>query len=118
MLREAATAAGKSDGDAACGHLSDRAQTQIVLQTGGRLGNADCSQAVGRALLFMSPAERQKIGRLVPTDIRITGDSGSAVMRSPAADAASPIVAPLSLTKEDGDWKIAGFGENTQAPGF
>ena len=118
MLRDAAGAAAESDGDKACGHLTDRAQTQIVLQTGGRLGNVDCPAAVGRALLFMGPGERARIGRLVPTDIRVAGDSGSAVMRSPAGDGASPIVAPLSLSKEDGDWKIAGFGENTQAPGF
>jgi hypothetical protein len=118
MLREAAGAAAKSDGDGACDHLSYRAQTQIVLQTGGRLGNTDCPGAVGRALLFMSPAERARLGRLVPSDIRLAGDSGSAVMRSPAGDGASPIIAPLSLAREDGDWKIAGFGENTQAPGF
>lgn len=118
MLRDAATAASESDSDDACSHLSDRAQTQIVLQTGGRLGNVDCPAAVGRALLFMSPEERKRLGRLVPTDIRVTGDSGSAVMRSPAGDGVSPIVAPLSLSKEGGDWKIAGFGEGTQAPGF
>ena len=118
MLREAAGAAAKSDGEQACEHLTGRAQTQIVLQTGGRLGNVDCPAAVGRALLFMSPAERERIGRLEPTGIRLTGDSGTAIMRSPAGDGASPIVAPLSLAKEDGDWKIAGFGEGTQAPGF
>lgn len=117
MLRDAATAASESDSEEACGHLSDRAQTQIVLQTGARLGNVDCPAAVGRALLFMSPDDRRRLGQLVPTDIRVTGDSGSAVMRSPAGET-SPIVAQLSLAKEGGDWKIAGFGENTQAPGF
>ena len=118
MLREAAGAAADRDSDKACGYLSHGAQTQIVLQTGGRLGNTDCPGAVGRALLFMSAAERERIGRLVPTDIRLAGDSGSAVMRSPAADAQAPIVVSLSVEKEDGDWKIGGFGEETQAPGF
>ena len=118
MLRDAAGAAADSDGDRACSHLTDRAQTQIVLQTGGRLGDVDCSAAVARALLFLGADERARIGRLEPTGISLTGDSGKAVMRSPASDGPSPIVAQLSVAKEDGEWKISGFGENTQAPGF
>ena len=111
MLRAAAAAAGESDSDKACEHLSDRAQTQVVLQTGGRLGNVDCPAAVGRALLFLGPAERKRIGELQPTDISLRGGSGSAVMRSPAGTA-QPISAQGSVAREDGDWKISGFQDD------
>ena len=111
MLRTAATAAGEADTDKACEYLSDRARAQVVLRTGGRLGNVDCSAAVGRALLFLGPDERRRIGELQPTDIRLAGGSGTAVMRSPATQQ-NPIVAGLSVAKEGDDWKIAGFADD------
>jgi hypothetical protein len=115
--QEAAQAAAKSDSDGACGHLTHTAQTQIVLQTGGRLGDVDCSQAVGRALLFLDKAARDRIRSLQATDIRIDGDSASVVMRSPPGDPA-PMTVPMSLKLEGGDWKINGFGEPAGVPGF
>lgn len=117
-LEKAAAAVGKGEGDDACAFLTDQAQTQIVLRTGGRLGaGADCSQAVGRATLFMSRQDRRRIKTLEATDIRITGDSATAVMRSTSGE--PPIVVPLSVKREDGEWKVSGFGEDASGvPGF
>ena len=119
ILKDAAKAAAKGDGDKACGYLTPDAQRQAVLETGaGVLGNTDCSQAVKRAQLVLSPLEKKQIASLQPSNIQVNGTTASAVVAGSTGQAPGQgISVQLNLQKIGTDWKISGFVSQQGLPG-
>jgi hypothetical protein len=120
VLKDAAEATAKGDGDKACGHLTDEAQRQALLQLGsaGGPGTTSCSQLVGRAQFFLTPLDKERIKDLEATEISVNGTSASATLRGNAGEQpGQATVVPLNLAKIDGDWKISGFGQASGLPG-
>jgi hypothetical protein len=119
VLRDAAAAAAKGEGDKACGHLTGDAQRQAVLQLGsaGGPGTTSCAQLVGRAQFFLTPLDKQRIKGLQATDVRVNGANASATLRGAADPNATPVVVAVNLAKVGGDWKVSGFGQAAGLPG-
>jgi hypothetical protein len=119
VLGDAAKAAADGDGDKACGYLTPDAQRQAVLETGaGTLADTDCSQAVKRAQLVLSPLEKKQIKSLQPANVQVNGGSASATMASAAGSAPGQgISVQLNVQKVGSDWKISGFASQQGLPG-
>jgi hypothetical protein len=111
VLKDAAKAAADGNGDKACSYLTPDAQRQAVLQVaGGALGQIDCSQAVNRAQLILSPLEKKQIGSLDPSNVQINRANASATMATnTGAPAGQGMSVQLNLQKVGTDWKISGF---------
>src|SRR5438067_7775496 len=101
VLKDAASATAKGDGDKACGYLTADAQRQAVLETGmGVLGQVDCSQVIKRAQLILSPLDKQRIKSLQPANVQVNGTSASATLATSAGAAAGQAISlQLNLQK-------------------
>ena len=119
VLKSAAQATAKGDGDKACADLTADAQRQALFQLGsqGGPGMTSCSQLVGRAQFFLTPIDKQRIKNLEAADVRVNGTGASATLRGEGEQPGQAISVPVHLTKVDGDWKISGFGQATGLPG-
>ena len=119
VLKDAAKAAADGDGDKACGYLTPDAQRQAVLEVaGGQLGDTDCSQAVSRAQLILSPLEKKQLGSLEPSNVQVNGAVASATMGTSAGTAGGQTMSvQLNLQKVGQDWKISGFVNQQGLPG-
>lgn len=119
VLKHAAEAAAKGDGDAACANLTADAQRQVVFQLAraGGPGTTSCSQLVARAQFFLTPIDKQRIKNLEVADIRVNGNSASATLRGEGSAPGQPISIPFNLAKVGSDWKVSGFGNAAGLPG-
>jgi len=119
VLKDAAKAVSKGDGDKACGYLTPDAQRQAALQVGGGLlGNTDCPTLVKRATAFMAPLDRQQIESLEPANVQVNGATASATLSTQTGSSAvQPTLVQLNLQKIGSDWKISGFANVQGLPG-
>jgi hypothetical protein len=112
VLKSAARAVAKGDGDKACGYLTADAQRQAQLQFGaGAFGQFDCPTLVKRGTAFLTPLDRKQIESLEPANVQVGGSSASATL------AAQGTSVQLNLQKVGEDWKISGFGSAVGVPG-
>ena len=93
---------GAGDGGKACDLLTSTAQAAIVKRVKVLAAASDCPTAIERLHDAAGSEVAGAFASAKVSDVRVTGDSATAQLTAEGHST------PVSLTKEDGDWKLTG----------
>jgi ketosteroid isomerase-like protein len=102
VVSDYAAAIADSDGDKACGYLTNDARTQV--EAAGKALDVDggCAEVMEKATAQASDDERKQLENIEITSVEINGDR--AVVQVTADGEKGD---PSTMVKEDGEWRIA-----------
>jgi hypothetical protein len=96
-------ALGAGNGSTACGLLTTQARTEFVKRTASLGGTRDCPGAIAKIHDAAGAEVNAAFSSAQVNDVKVMGDSATATL------VASGHPAPVSLAKQDGDWRLTGI---------
>jgi hypothetical protein len=95
-----AHAFGKGDGARACELLTPGARDAFVARISSLVGTRDCADAIGKLPSVAGAAVTGPFQTAKVDQVKVTGDSATARLTAAGHSA------PVTLTKQDGDWLL------------
>jgi hypothetical protein len=95
-------ALGTGDGGTACGLLTTQARAEFIKRTASLGGTRDCAGAIAKIHDAAGADVNAAFSSATVADVKVMGDTATATLT------ASGHRAPVSLAKEDGDWRLQG----------
>jgi hypothetical protein len=95
-------ALGAGEGDAACDLLTRQAQADLVKRAASLAGTRDCAAVIAKLHDSAGGDVNAAFSSAIVADVKVMDDTATARL------IASGHPAPVSLAKEDGEWRLTG----------